>query len=114
MRTLTKPAVLHDNLVSWDGALLAPESSMGTDGSQQWAPKKLFDFSHPTPAPLSSLPHKKQLTAETAENSVETEATSEPRPSTCTACCSSGTRSLAQRIFTDCSKKQCFRDDVTV
>ncbi|CAM2119865.1 unnamed protein product [Caretta caretta] len=34
----TEPTVLHDDLMSWDGALLAPESSMGTDGSQQQAP----------------------------------------------------------------------------
>lgn len=30
-----EPAVVHDDLVSQDGALLGPESSMGTDGIQQ-------------------------------------------------------------------------------
>ncbi|TFJ98841.1 beta-2-glycoprotein 1-like [Platysternon megacephalum] len=34
----TEPTVLPDDLVNWDGALLASESSMGTDGSQQQAP----------------------------------------------------------------------------
>ncbi|KAH1171643.1 hypothetical protein KIL84_007261 [Mauremys mutica] len=32
--------VVHNDLESWDGTLLAPESSMGTDGSQQKEPSE--------------------------------------------------------------------------
>ncbi|CAM2106106.1 unnamed protein product [Caretta caretta] len=30
------PMLVHSDLIGRDGALLTPESSMGTDGSQQW------------------------------------------------------------------------------
>ncbi|CAM2098139.1 unnamed protein product [Caretta caretta] len=33
-----KPVVVHDDQISQDGALLAPESNIETDGSQQQAP----------------------------------------------------------------------------
>ncbi|CAM2107585.1 unnamed protein product [Caretta caretta] len=37
----TEPTMVHDNLVSQGGARLAPESSMGTDGSQEQVPSPL-------------------------------------------------------------------------
>ncbi|EMP29401.1 hypothetical protein UY3_13484 [Chelonia mydas] len=36
----TEPTMVHDDLVSQGGARLAPESSMGTDGSQEQVPSE--------------------------------------------------------------------------
>ncbi|CAM2112434.1 unnamed protein product [Caretta caretta] len=93
-----EPPVLHDNMLSWDGALLASESSLGTDGSQKQAPREEHEvtrFMKLIPertvnqkqrqilSPYSEElfdqppPPEKQPTAKTAANMVETEATSE-------------------------------------
>ncbi|XP_037740655.2 trihelix transcription factor DF1-like [Chelonia mydas] len=129
----TEPTVLHDDLVSPDGALLAPESSLGSDCRREPAPSQDHEVTflmQPVPeqavdqdqeqilSPYSEelfdLPaSEEQPSAKSAENPVEPEAALEPAgPSGYTACCSSGTPSLTQRTLADRSKRKRFRDEV--
>ncbi|XP_073177773.1 uncharacterized protein [Lepidochelys kempii] len=129
----TEPTVLHDDLVSPDGALLAPESSLGSDCRRQPAPSQDHEVTflmQPVPeqavdqdqeqilSPYSEElfdppASKEQPSAKSAENPVEPEAALEPAgPSGYTACCSSGTPSLTQRTLADRSKRKRFRDEV--
>ncbi|XP_034648794.1 zinc finger protein 333-like isoform X1 [Trachemys scripta elegans] len=126
-----EPTALHDDLVSREGALLAPESSLGTDCRQQRAPSQDHEVTflmQPVPEqkvdqdPQQMLsPYSEELFdppasgEQPSENPVETEAALEPAgPSSYTACCSSGTPSLAQRTLADRSKRKRFRDEVMV
>ncbi|XP_024071414.2 trihelix transcription factor GTL1-like [Terrapene carolina triunguis] len=122
-----EPPVLHDDLVSRDGALLAPESSLGADCRQQRAPsqdREVTFLMQPVPEQDQQQmlsPYSEELFDPPAsgeqppENPLETEAALEPAgPSSYTACCSSGTPSLAQRTLADRSKRKRFRDEVMV
>ncbi|XP_074793333.1 uncharacterized protein LOC141976305 isoform X3 [Natator depressus] len=129
----TEPTVLHDDLVSPDGALLAPESSLGSDCRRQPAPSQDHEVTFlMQPVPEQAVdqdqeqilsPYSEELfdppaseeqpSAKSAENPVEPEAALEPAgPSGYTACCSSGTPSLTQRTLADRSKRKRFRDEV--
>ncbi|XP_039365638.1 trihelix transcription factor DF1-like [Mauremys reevesii] len=120
----TEPTVLHDDLVSGDGALL------GTDCRQQQVPSQDHEVTFlMQPVPEQTVdqaqqqilsPYSEELfdppaseEQPAANNPVETEAALEPTgPSSYTACCSSGTPSLAQRTLADRSKRKRFRDEV--
>ncbi|XP_065426803.1 zinc finger protein 263-like isoform X1 [Chrysemys picta bellii] len=124
-----EPTAFHDDLVSREGALLAPESSLGTDCRQQRAPSQDHEVTFlMQPVPEQKVDQEQMLSPyseelfdppasgeQPSENPVETEAALEPAgPSSYTACCSSGTPSLAQRTLADRSKRKRFRDEVMV
>lgn len=93
----TEPTMLHDDLVSWDSALLVHKSSIGTGVSQQQAlsgEHEVTLFFKPVPEQsveqdqpqilgpysesLFDLCPKEYLTAKPAANSLETEITPGP------------------------------------
>ncbi|CAM2105740.1 unnamed protein product [Caretta caretta] len=102
-----EPTVVHDDPVTQNGALLAPESSMGTDGNQQQAlnesrkvtlllklvPEEVLPQEQPQKHILESylkellgVPSEEQPAAESAGETEGREAAPEPGPLTSTAC----------------------------
>ncbi|CAM2111677.1 unnamed protein product [Caretta caretta] len=130
--------MVHDDLVSLDGAMLTLESSRETNGSQQ---KTLSEDHEVTlllkPVPEHTLeqdqhqilgPHSEVLfdappedhpAAEPEADMEGMETAPEPRPLTSTGCCTSTARPqcstrLAPHIFMDCSKRKHFWDELMV
>ncbi|EMP29889.1 hypothetical protein UY3_12989 [Chelonia mydas] len=135
----TEPTVVDDDLVSWDGALLAPESRMETDGTQQQAPsedsevmlllklvlkealeqKQQQRILGPYLEELFDAHHEELSTVERVAVTEGTEASHEPGPSTSTGCSTSTARphcsgSLAQLTFMDHFKRKRFHDEFMV